>query len=112
MERRRLNLFNHKNFVTRPSGRKDQFKRWTDVRALIEKNGTIHKYDLMAELGFSRSLYEKESAWWKFEFSELVEYDRKTGLWSSKLIEEPVTATESSISVPTITISQNWESEL
>lgn len=83
-------------------GFKTSLKIWQRVKEIIEIHGTINKWELMRKANISRSVYEKESPWWKREFLEFVEYDRKTGNWTWIVEEQPQTE-------PKIEMTTDWE---
>lgn len=86
------------------SGKRVQLGRWFQVKATIQKHGRINKWDLMDQVGMSRSVYEKESPFWLHKFPDFIEYDRKTSEWSWIVPQEPETEK--------IVLTTEWESEL
>ncbi|MGI0094084.1 MAG: hypothetical protein ACREA8_08275 [Nitrosotalea sp.] len=89
---------------------KSQIRIWNNAQRIIAEHKRINKFDLIDTLGISLSTYEKQSAFWKYRFSEFVEYDKKTAEWIYKL-EEPEIA-ETPLEIPYVQISEDWRSEL
>ena len=61
-----------------------QQSRANKMLHFIEKNGTIHKFDLMDLCGLSVGDYNQIAGWFKYRYQEtsmVVEYDSKSKNW-------------------------------
>lgn len=56
--------------------------------SLVQKEGNIHKFDLMDKLSWSISTYNQMKPYVEHRYNQYLEYDRKSQTWKSKKIEE------------------------
>lgn len=54
----------------------------------IQKDGSIHKFDLMDKLSISIATYNQIKPYVEYRFGHLVEYDRKSAHWTVKKVTD------------------------
>jgi hypothetical protein len=62
---------------------KSLLKNANDLVRIIQREKTIHKFDLMDKASMSMSQYDKLAPYLKHRFAHLVEYDRNSKHWKS-----------------------------
>ena len=56
--------------------------------SLIQKEKTIHKFDLMDKLSMSISTYNQIKPYVEHRYGQYVHYDRKSQTWTAQTITE------------------------
>ena len=67
---------------------KGQLKNATKFVTTIQKNRAIHKFDLMDNLSMSIATYNQIKPYVEYRFGHLVDYDRKSKVWTAKEVKE------------------------
>ena len=52
----------------------------------IQREGTIHKFDLMDKASMSQSSFEKLAPYIKHRWGQYFEYNRKTGIYTKTVV--------------------------
>ena len=50
-------------------------------KELVKKEGRIHKFEIMNQLGISISTYEKLKPWLEYTFFKFMKYDKEMKRW-------------------------------
>jgi len=65
---------------------KGQLKNAHKFVQMIQKSSPIHKFDLMDKLSISIATYNQLKPYIEYRFDNLVGYDRKSAMWTSKKV--------------------------
>ena len=63
-------------------------KNATKMLQRIQKDGTIHKFDLMDKLSWSISTYNQMKPYVEHRYNQYVEYDSKNKIWKAKIVTD------------------------
>ena len=73
---------------------KGQLRNATRWVQHVQKEKSIHKFDLMDKLSMSIATYNQLKPYIEHRFGHLVDYDRKSGVWSAKIVTEVTEASQ------------------
>jgi len=57
-------------------------KKGSTLIGIIQREGSIHKFDLIDKASISLSSYNQMKPYLEYRYSQYVRYDEKTGIWS------------------------------
>ena len=66
---------------------KGQLKNATKFVTTIQKDKSIHKFDLMDKLSMSIAMYNQLKPYVEYRFGHLVEYHKQSKTWRAKKVE-------------------------
>ena len=61
---------------------KTMLKKGSTLIGIIQREGSIHKFDLIDKASISLSTYNQMKPYIEYRYAQYVKYDEKTGIWS------------------------------
>lgn len=61
---------------------KTMLKKGSTLIGIIQREGSIHKFDLIDKASISLSSYNQMKPYIEYRYAQYVRYDEKTGIWS------------------------------
>jgi hypothetical protein len=63
---------------------KTMLKKGSNLIGIIQREGSIHKFDLIDKASISLSTYNQMKPYLEYRYAQYVRYDEKTGIWSKQ----------------------------